>query len=84
MKHLLIVLAVVALAGCGGDNRAKLTADLCASVFEAADAIEQGADPGKPCAGIKAAMAAVIFAQGYDYQPAADHLKALLAPEKQP
>ncbi len=70
--------------GCAEDRRAKLTADLAASGFEAASAIEQGADPGKPLAGIKAAMAAIIYAQGYDYPPAAAHLKALLKPENKP
>lgn len=80
---LILPLLLLLLVGCGNE-RAKLTADLSASVFEAASAIEQGADPGRPCAGIKAAMAAIIFAQGYDYPPAAEHLKALLKPEAKP
>jgi Tfp pilus assembly protein PilP len=78
MKPALMLLAILLLLGCGNGQRDKLTADLAASGFEAAKAIEQGADPAKPLHPIKAAFAAIIYAHGYDYTPAAEYLKALL------
>lgn len=82
MRTALILCALLTLAGCGTSKRDKLTADLNASIFEAATAIERGVPPAKPCAAIKAAAAAVIFAHGHDYPPAAEYLKALAAPTK--
>jgi hypothetical protein len=70
------------LHGCASRDRVdQLTADLAASQFEAATAIEQGVPPAKPCAAIKAASAAIIYAHGRDYPPATDYLKALSAPK---
>lgn len=84
MRQLLILAALLPLlAGCGPSKRDKLTADLSASIFEAATAIERGVPPAKPCAAIKAAAAAVIYAHGHDYPPAADHLKTLAATAKE-
>jgi hypothetical protein len=82
MKRLLIALSLLLLAGCASDRdqRDQLTADLAASQFEAAEAIEQGVDPVKACAAIKAASAAIIYAHGRTYPPAAEYLKGLAAP----
>lgn len=83
MRVIFIFLALLTLAGCN-DERDKLTAELAAAQFEAATAIEQGVPPAKPCAAIKAASAAVIYAHGHSYPPAAEYLKALAAPAPAP
>ncbi len=82
----LLLIAVCALSGCGNGQRDKLTADLAASGFEAAKAIELGADPAKPLHAIKAAFAAIVYAHGYDYAPAAEYIQALMSTtqEKRP
>ncbi len=86
MRQLLILLLIAALlplVGCGNGQRDKLTADLAASGFEAAKAIELGADPAKPLHAIKAAFAAIVYAHGYDYAPASEYIKALIETAKE-
>lgn len=83
MRTLLLIAALaLLLTGCGNAKRDQLTADLAASGFEAAKAIELGADPAKPLHAIKAAFAAIVYAHGYDYAPAAEYIQALLNAEK--
>lgn len=80
--RLLLLFAILFLAGCGTSKRDELTAALAASSFEAAEAIKKGVSPAKPAAAIQAASAAIIYAMGYDYPPAAEYLKQLAAPQK--
>jgi len=77
----LALFLLLPLVGCS-QKRDQLIADLAASSFEAAEAIEQGVPPAKPAAAIKAASAAIIHATDREYAPAAAHLKALDAPKE--
>jgi phage tail sheath gpL-like len=71
---LAVLLAMlVVFAGCAdarGDARRQETAASGATIYEAALAIEQGADPAAPLSAIKRNALAIVKAQGYQYPPA--------------
>lgn len=71
MRPILILTAVLLLAGCGDTRVAQATADSAATIYEAAVAIEHGVAPAAPAAAIKANAAAIIAAQGYAWPPPA-------------
>lgn len=84
---LLMLVALLALAGCQSERerlleaRAQATADAAATIFEAATAIEQGVDPAKPLTAIKVSSASIIRAQDRQYPPA-DAFIDQLRPQK--
>lgn len=69
-----IILFAILLFLTGCVNR-QAVADSSASIWEAAAAIEQGADPEEPLKAIQAQSRAIIRAVGYTYSPA-DHKEA--------
>jgi hypothetical protein len=60
-----VLLAAMLLAGCGEHRQA--VADSAASIYEAAQAIENGVPPAKPVAAIKAQASAIAAAEGFVY-----------------
>ncbi len=70
----LALLACFVLSGCLGtkarEQQAQATADMAASIFEAAVAIENGVDPAAPLSAIKSGAAAIISVQDHTYAPA--------------
>lgn len=63
----LILVAILALCGCARD---RAVANSAATIWEAADATERGADPAQTMPAIKANAAAIIRSTGSTYSPA--------------
>ena len=77
------------LAGCQEREQAlekhrQATADTAATIFEAATAIENGADPRGPAVAIKLGAAAIIETQGRTYPPAEQFMHDVRNRSKQP
>lgn len=83
-----LIVAVLCLFMTGCEKRElveqqrQATADTAATMFEAATAIEQGADPKAPSTAIKLGAAAIIESQGRSYPPAEAFLREVRS--KQP
>lgn len=67
MIRLALVLCALSLCGCARD---RAVANSAATIWEAADATEKGADPAQTMPAIKANAAAIIRSTGSTYAPA--------------
>jgi hypothetical protein len=86
MFVLLILVALVACTGCQIRTGAQIAkedeikqqiANIAADIFEAAEAISNGADPAGPLVGIKVSAGSIISAQGRQYPPAEAFLRQM-------
>jgi len=95
MRHLLslrlrflVCVSILACVGCAdrdqkADEVQQSTANVAAGIYEAAVAIEQGADPQLPLSAIKLGANAIIHAQGRQYPPADAWIDGAVQEKKQ-